>query len=113
MKPGQLLRVIYYRTEDSNNYPAKEWLKGIDVDAKFALKQLLKQLEKLGPKVWMMFHETFQPLGKGLYEVRVEHGDVWYRLIYFYWDKKAVVCHGFEKETNKTPRNEKQTALNR
>jgi len=38
LKPGQLLRVIYYRTEDTNNYPAKEWLNTIDVDAKFKLK---------------------------------------------------------------------------
>lgn len=113
MKPGKLLVVIYYRTEDSKNYPAKEWLNEIDVEAKFKLKQLLKQLEKQGPMVWMMFHEVFAPLGKGLFEVRLEHGDKWYRLIYFYWDKKAVVCHGFEKETNETPAYEKQTALNR
>jgi len=113
LKPGQLLRVIYYRTEDTNNYPAKEWLNTIDVDAKFKLKQLLKHLEKLGPQVWMMFREAFAALGKGLFEVRLEHGDKWYRLIYFYWDKKAVVCHGFEKETNKIPPNEMQTALDR
>ncbi len=54
----------------------------------------------------MIFREVFAPLGKGLFEVKVEDGDKWYRLAYFYWDKKAVVCHGFEKETNKTPRNE-------
>jgi phage-related protein len=113
MKPARQLRVIYFRTEDANHYPAKEWLDEIDVAAKFKLKQLLKQLEKHGPLVWMMFREMFAPLGKGLFEIRLQHGDKWYRLIYFYWDKKAVVCHGFEKETNKTPANEKRTALDR
>ncbi|MFH1114997.1 MAG: type II toxin-antitoxin system RelE/ParE family toxin [Pseudomonadota bacterium] len=113
MKPGKLLTVIYYRTEDTKNYPAKEWLDEIDVEAKFKLKHLLKQLEIRGPLVWMMFKDFFEPLGKGLFQIRLEHGDKWYRLIYFYWDKKAVVCHGYEKETNKIPPNENQTALNR
>ncbi len=48
MKPKKLLWVIYDRTEEAKNYPAKEWLNEIDIDVKFKLKQLLKQLETIG-----------------------------------------------------------------
>jgi phage-related protein len=49
----------------------------------------------------------------GLFQIRIYHRGIWYRLIYFYEEEKAIVCHGFIKKTNKTPPKERQIALDR
>ncbi|MEW6347576.1 MAG: type II toxin-antitoxin system RelE/ParE family toxin [Thermodesulfobacteriota bacterium] len=45
--------------------------------------------------------------------MQIERGGKWYRLIFFCGGKTAVVCRGFEKETNRTPKKEIETALER
>lgn len=112
MKQPEILRVKYYETE-KGKAPAKEWLGEVTEGARVKLVDLLKRLEVQGPLVWQQYPDFFSPLGDGLFEIRLYYHDIWYRLIYFYDKKRATVCHGFTKKTNKTPANERQTALDR
>jgi phage-related protein len=113
MKPPKILRVIYYWSKPGAR-PARDWLRHeIDEKPSYLLRQLLKRLEEHGPNVIQLYPKFFEHLEKGLFQVRLEHGKKWYRLLFFYDSNKAVVCHGFEKETNETPRNEINTALER
>lgn len=112
MKQAKVLRVKYYETEIGRAV-AKEWLEGIDEGARVKLVHLLKRLEVQGPLIGQDYPDYFSPLGDGLFEIRLYYRNIWYRLIYFYDKKRAIVCHGFIKKTNKTPANERQTALNR
>ncbi len=45
--------------------------------------------------------------------MKIEHGKIWYRLVFFYYERQAVVCHGFKKKDNKVPDHEKRLARNR
>jgi phage-related protein len=112
MAQERTLRVKQY-IADSGNRPAEEWLKQIDPDARAKLTALLKRLEICGPRVRTEFPNFFDSLGDDIYEIRLFYRGLWYRLIYFYGPKEAVVCHGFMKKTNKTPPKEQKTALER
>jgi len=53
----------------------------------------------------------FKHIEDGIYEIRVEMGSNIYRIFCFFDDDKLVVLlHGFQKKTQKTPRNEIEQA---
>ncbi len=113
MKQPRRLSVEYYETE-IGYAPALEWLRDtIDNGARVKLVDRMKKLEIGGPLVWQDYPDHFESLGGGLFQIRLYHRDIWYRLIYFYEENKAIVCHGFIKKSNKTPRQERQVALDR
>jgi len=50
---------------------------------------------------------------KGLYEIRIRLGsDIWRVFCFFDGDKLVVLLSGFQKKTQKTPRNEIEKAIN-
>jgi phage-related protein len=113
MDQERSLTVKQYIT-DSGNRPGEEWLKRIeDTGAQAKLTALHKLLETQGSLVWTKFPNFFAPLGDELYEIRLYYRGIWYRLIYFYGHKEAVICHGFMKKTNKTPPKELEIAIER
>ena len=49
----------------------------------------------------------FKHLEDGIYEIRIKQGSNIYRIFSFFDDGKVVILlHGFQKKTQKTPRNE-------
>lgn len=110
MQQRRNLEVIYYETEQGN-HPAQEWLDE-DVEPKAADKpeNLLERLEQDPTVIRTKF---FGSLGDDLYDVKIEHGKIWYRLVFFYYERQAVVCHGFKKKDNKVPDHEKRLARKR
>ncbi len=79
---------------------------GLDDAPGYTLRQLLKRLEQHGPRVLELCRSFFDSLDHGFHQIEIERGGKWHRLIFFRGDRKAVVCHGFEKEANKTPKRE-------
>ncbi|MEI8372205.1 MAG: type II toxin-antitoxin system RelE/ParE family toxin [Planctomycetota bacterium] len=75
--------------------PLLDWLDKQDrkVQDKFLVK--IERLEECG-------HELRRPeadyLRDGVYELRVRHRSVNYRMLYFFHDQSAVVSHGLTKE---------------
>jgi phage-related protein len=112
MKQPKVLSVGYYETA-GGRYPVQEFLLEIDKGASDKLAQLLRILEEHGPSVVQNYRKFFDSLGDDLHELRLQYKGKWYRIIFFYAGQKAIICHAFEKETNKTPKREIKTALDR
>lgn len=50
---------------------------------------------------------------RGLYEIRIQLGsDIWRVFCFFDGDKLVVLLSGFQKKTQKTPKNEIEKAIN-
>ncbi len=89
------VRIVLYKELDGK-VPLLSWLDGLPeiVQDKCIVK--VKRLRELG-------HELRRPeadyLRDGIYELRVRHGSVNYRMLYFFHGKNAcVISHGLKKE---------------
>jgi phage-related protein len=108
MQQQRDLEVIYYDTAQGN-FPAQEWLEDIEQTASDKLEQLLIRLEQRS----LIGTKFLGSLGDDLHYIRIEHRKIWYRLIFFYYGRQAIVCHGFKKKTNEIPDHEKKVARDR
>jgi len=79
------------------------------VKAKFVWTfTLLVELDRV-PDRYLKHIETTE----GLYEIRVQHGSDVFRVFCFFWQGNLIVlANGFQKKTQKTPRQEIEKALN-
>lgn len=69
--------------------------------------ELVKLLSRI-PEVYFKHIENTE----GLYEIRVQSGNNAFRIFCFFDEGNIIVVgHGFQKKTQKTPRNEIQKAL--
>jgi len=95
--------------DDDGSAPLLEWFDGLPdkVTDKFIVR--IGRLEECG-------HELRRPeadyLRDGVYELRVRHKRVNYRLLYFFHEGRAVLAHGIVKE-GKVPDREIDRALGR
>ena len=87
--------VVVFFAEDDGSAPLLAWLD--EQDRKVQDKCLVKieRLEECG-------HELRRPeadyLRDGIYELRVRHRSVNYRMLYFFHEQSAVLSHGLTKE---------------
>jgi len=64
--------------------------------------QLIATIERIPPKYFGYITNS-----KGIYEIRVEVGSDIYRVFCFFDDEKIIILmNGFQKKTQKTPKNE-------
>ena len=101
--------VVFFKEEDGTE-PFGEWLDRQPPKAQDKCFRSLKYLEDFG-------HELRRPLadhlGDGIYELRIQHLRVNYRILYFFSGEGiAVVSHGITKE-GKVPPGEIEKALTR
>ena len=67
--------------------------------------ELIEEIENI-PKIYL------GPIKKGLYEIRVKQGNNIYRIFcFFYKGKIIVLMNGFQKKTQKTPKQQIEKAL--
>ncbi len=70
----------------------------------------LELLERFG-------HELRRPyadyLRDGIYELRARHGNVHYRMLYFFCGRGVVVTHGFVKRGRRVPPEQIELAIRR
>lgn len=68
----------------------------------------IERLEEYG-------HELRRPqadyLKDGIYELRVNRQGLNYRILYFFYNKQAVISHGFVKQVKKVPEREIKIAV--
>jgi phage-related protein len=93
--------ILFYR-EDDGSVPVRDWLLGLPAEPQDRCVVRLGLLAQRG-------HELRRPhcenLGDGIYELRVKHGRVNYRMLYFFHGQvAAVVSHGFTKEAQVPPK---------
>jgi phage-related protein len=93
--------------DDNGTAPLLEWLDRQDRKVQDKCLVRIERLEELG-------HELRRPeadyLRDGIYELRVRHRNVHYRMLYFFHERTAVISHGLTKE-GAVPNREIELAL--
>lgn len=102
-------RILFFVADDLT-VPVADWLDGLVPKVRDKLLARLKRLRDLG-------HELRRPesdyLRDGLHELRVRFGHTNYRIVYFFFENRAVVlAHGLTKE-REIPLRDIQIALAR
>jgi phage-related protein len=86
--------VLFYAEEDGSS-PLLTWL---DQQQNKVQDKCLVKIERLAE----LGHELRRPeadfLRDGVYELRVRHRRINYRMLYFFHDRNAVISHGLTKE---------------
>lgn len=98
-------------SEADGTAPLVVWLDGLQEKAREKCFVRLERLEEMG-------HELRRPeaenLGEGIYELRVKHQGVNYRMLYFFHGRTVViVTQGFSKQQAAVPSGEIRLALKR
>ncbi len=99
--------IVFYR-EDGGRSPVREFLDGLDQTAQ---ESLLAGIELLRLRNVQAREPLVRHLEGKLWELRRESRTNIYRVIYFFFvGRRIVLLHGFQKKTQKTPRQEIETA---
>lgn len=95
--------VVFYRDEHGNS-PVYEFLRSLDADAQASIGWAFEQLRVRNVQA----REPLVPHLEGkLWELRRESKTNIYRFVYFFFTgRRIVLIHGFQKKTQKTPRQE-------
>ncbi len=103
-------RVVLY-CEDDGSVPFLEWFGELLPKVQDKRRVRIERLGELG-------HELRRPeadyLANGVYELRVKHSGINYRILYFFTGRVAcVLSHGFMKTGATVPKRELKRALKR
>ena len=93
-------KVVLHR-KDNGDVPLLDWFDGLVEKARAKCLVRLERLAEMG-------HELRRPEGDYLrddiYELRVKHVGINYRMLYFFHGREAaVVCHGIMKQRADVP----------
>ena len=95
--------------EDDGTAPLLDWLDVLPPKVRVKCDVRIERLREMG-------HELRRPvadfLRDGVYELRVRHQNVHYRMLYFFNEQRAVISHGTKKE-DEVPKTEIDLALKR
>lgn len=99
--------VVFYRDEHGGS-PVREFLQSLDEDVQQSIGWAIEQLRVRNVQA----HEPLvRHLEAKLWELRRENKTNIYRVIYFFFQgRRIVLVHGFQKKTQKTPRQELEIA---
>ena len=101
----------FYYTTDAGRAPVEEFIDSLDYKAqrKFFFKKSL--LEEFGPKLPQP-HAKY--IADDIYELRFEANEGPVRVLYFFFHGSEIIfMNGFVKKSNKTPKREKELAIER
>jgi len=104
------MKVVYFVT-DSGRRPVEEFVNGLNIHSQRKFVGTVELLESFGRGLSVP-HAKY--IGDEIFELRFESIEGAIRVLYFFFDgEKAVLTNGFVKKSNKTPKNEKKTAIGR
>lgn len=102
--------VVFYSLP-SGKQPVLAWLAEQSPEVRASFAHLFELLESNGTAMGELH---VKPLGKKLYELRVNGRDGTFRTLYFAaTGSRFVMVHGFQKKTPKTPKAELDKAIKR
>ena len=103
--------VCCYFVTDSGRIPVKEFVNSLDMRSRKKFFSVTELLETFG-RALSFPHAKY--IGDEIFELRFEGVEGTMRILYFFFDaQKAILTNGFLKKSNKTPMEEKETALHR
>src|SRR5438477_12149263 len=89
------IHTVFYK-DDDDSVPFLEWFD--EIPSKVQAKCLLR-IERLAELGYELRRPEADYLRDGIYELRVRHQSVNYRILYFFHqDQAAVLSHGLRKE---------------
>jgi len=86
--------VVFY-AEDDGSSPLLTWL---DRQQTKVQDKCLVKIERLAELGYELRRPEADFLRDGIYELRVRHRRVHYRMLYFFHERTAVISHGLTKE---------------
>lgn len=93
---------------DNGESPVEEYLDGTEIKMRAKILWTIALLEKNGNMLTMPYSKH---LDDGIFELRTKLGSNISRVLYFFFvGRKIILTHGFDKKTNKVPKNEIETA---
>lgn len=99
---------IEYFEKNDKTRPAEEFILSEDIKLQAKIFRTLELLELKGNELREPY-STY--LADGIFELRVKQGSDISRILYFFVvGKKIILTNGFRKKTQKTPKNEIETA---
>lgn len=97
------ISVEFYNLPDGSE-PAKEFLKSLDPKMKAKMLRTIELLETNGRDLRMPYSEF---LDDGIFELRAKVSSNITRVLYFFYvGNRAILTNGFNKKTQKTPKEE-------
>lgn len=108
MKPTGKLEAVFY-CSDSGTEPARDWLKGLDIEHRKAIGADIRTAQY----GWPIGMPLIRKLEPGLWEVRTKFIGGIARTLFTVRENQMVLLHGFIKKTQKPPPNELRTARQR
>lgn len=106
--PRPILEVRFFRTVTGNE-PVREWLKSLTREDRRRIGEDIKTAQ-FG---WPIGMPIIRKLEKRLWEVRTTLEDGIARVIFTVVGNRMILLHGFAKKSQKTPRNDLETARKR
>ncbi|AIZ46617.1 Gp49-like PF05973 family protein [Deinococcus radiopugnans] len=106
--PQPILEVRFFRTT-AGNEPVREWLKALTREDRRSIGEDIKTAQ-FG---WPIGMPLIRKLEKGLWEVRTTLEDGIARVIFTVVGNRMILIHGFVKKSQKTPKNDLETARKR
>ncbi len=105
------MREIIFYQSDLRHRPVEEFLAALESDARAKVVrtlELLRSQQIVPAKFWKKLS------GTNLWEVRVEYaGNIYRVLATFAKGNRVILLHGFQKKSQKTPRQEMEIAQQR
>ncbi len=99
--------IVFYNKPDGTE-PAKDFIMSLDDKMQAKVLRTIKMLADNGTNLRKPYSEH---LTDGIFEIRAKVGSDISRVLYFFViGKKVVLTNGFIKKTQKTPKNEIETA---
>ena len=103
--------VSYYYLTESGKSPVREFVDSLDYKTQRKFFFVKSLLEEFGYKLSQP-HAKY--IGNDLFELKFKGLEGAIRVLYFFFHQdKAIFTNGFVKKTDKTPRNEKDLAIQR
>jgi phage-related protein len=100
--------VVFY-ADDDGSAPVLEWMDALPEKAQ---NKCIVWIERLAAYGYELRRPDADTLEHGIHELRVRHGRVNYRILYFFCGRRAVLAHGIVKE-KQIPKAELKRALAR
>jgi phage-related protein len=88
------VEVVFFADEDGSA-PALEWLGGVPEAVQ---DRFIVRAERLAEHGSDLRRPEADLLRNGIYELRVRHRRINYRILYFFQGQRAVLCYGLTKE---------------
>ena len=101
-----MYQILVYHTPKGNNPLGKffrDLTKKNKQDEITLIKSMIYDLANMGLEIDKKYKNAIKPMGDKIYELRPKNYRVFF---FFFYNDTIYLLNGFEKKTNKTPKNE-------